>query len=71
MLNNENFVYCPECGAEVVLDDDPSPMDTEDAAEGLLKHYQGGTPSAGDVLTLQTKIKDALLSMGVSEGIIK
>lgn len=70
MPSNENFVYCQECGAEVILDD-PPPMDTEDAAEGLLKHYLGGTPSAGDVLTLQTKIKDALLSMGVSEGIIK
>lgn len=66
---DENFVYCPECGAEVTLDD-PPPMDTEDAAEGLLMHYPGGMPSAGDVLTLQTKIKDALLSMGVSEGIL-
>lgn len=70
MPTDENFVYCPECGAEVPLDDYPLPMDTEDAAEGLLKTYQGGTPSASDVLTLQTKIKDALLSMGVSEGIL-
>lgn len=70
MINHENFVYCPECGAEFTLDD-PGPLDTEDAAVGILKYYQGGTPSVGDVLTLQTKIKDALLSMGVSEGIIK
>lgn len=70
MPNNENFIYCPECGAEVVLDD-PPPLDLEDAADGLLRNYTGGTPSAGDVLTLQTKIKDALVSLGVSEGIIK
>ena len=70
MPNDENFVYCPECGAEVVLDD-PSPLDLEDAADGLLRNYTGGTPSACDVLTLKTKIKDALVSMGVSEGIIK
>jgi len=43
MPTDENFVYCPECGAEVPLDDDPSSMDTQDAAEGLLMHYQGGT----------------------------
>ena len=71
MPNDENFVYCPECGAEVVLDDDPSPLDLEDVADGLLRNYTGGTPSAGDVLTLKTKIKDALVSMGVSEGILK
>ena len=70
MPNNENFIYCPECGAEVALDD-PPPLDLEDAADGLLRNYTGGTPSAGDVLTLQTKIKDVLVSMGVSEGIIK
>lgn len=74
MPNDENFVYCPECGAEVVLDDPPPldlALDLEDAADGLLRNYTGGTPSAGDVLTLKTKIKDALLSMGVSEGILK
>ena len=45
--------------------------DLEDAADGLLRNYTGGTPSDGDVLTLKTKIKDALVSMGVSEGILK
>lgn len=70
----EEEVKCPKCGhrfytdLEVEVDDEPVDIDT--AAERLLKYYTGHEPNAGDVETLKTKIKDALVSLGVSEGTI-
>lgn len=43
--------------------------DVEDAAEQLLKNYQCGQPSAGEVSSLANKIKEILVSdFGVSSG---
>lgn len=42
---------------------------TEQAAEALLSNYQGGPPSAGDVIALKEKIGEILVKdFGVSAG---
>lgn len=70
----EEEVTCPECGhsfyTDLEIEVDDEPVDIDDAATRLLKHYTGHESSAGDVETLKTKIKDALVSLGVSEGTI-
>ena len=44
------------------LDDSISrESDVEDFAEALLQQYQGGTPSAGDVVRLKEKIEKLLV----------
>ena len=70
----EEEVTCPECGhsfyTDLEIEVDDEPVDIDDAATRLLKHYTGHEPGAGDVEILKTKIKDALVSLGVSEGTI-
>lgn len=75
MIPVEEEVECPECGHRFYTDleaevEEDERLDVEDAAERLLKYYTGHEPGAGDVETLKTKIKDALVSLGVSEGTI-
>lgn len=70
----EEEVECPECGhrfyTDLEAEVDEEPVDIDTAAERLLQYYTGHQPSAGDVDTLKNKIKDALVSLGVSEGAI-
>lgn len=70
----EEEVKCPECGhsfyTDLEAEVDEEPVDIDTAAERLLIYYTGHQPNAGDVDTLKNKIKDALVSLGVSEGVI-
>lgn len=57
----EEEIECPECGHVFYPDYGPVPMDSEDAAERLLKNYTGHKASAGDVMRLKERINEILV----------
>lgn len=59
MANKE--IECPYCERTFYPDEcDPAPLDTEDAAERLLRNYNGRKPSFGDVVRLKERINEIL-----------
>lgn len=67
---NDTEIECPECGFTFYMDCSGGEfLRVEDAAERLLREYTGEHPNTGDVMRLEARIRDILISeFGISEG---